>query len=316
MPMLLTIPKQVECDRAEFCALLKKRFQNDLDILDFSAPSAAADCGTSVLDEWGCLWEYTPNRGWKASDVPRYEDILELDGIRFPKNHVTPEMMEQVNRFCENVPRFVLVQTRVQPFRRLCALGGAEAAAALIKRKPRELRSISMRMFEYYSRQIDAWCTTDADAIGLSDDLADEMGNRMPITRWNEIFVPMLKEFCQKIRNKDKFVYFTGTGNFEEFIPGLIFAGVDAIRFDAEAMDPLLLTERYGRRITFQPILKPDFIENQTEAGLASQIMAWRGAFAESEVIAECQMPAQVSMRKIASAMLNWRRRMPQPDNF
>jgi len=124
----------------------------------------------------------------------------------------------------------------------------------------------------------------------------------------------MLHEFCQKIRNADKFVYFTGTGNFEELIPGLIYAGVDVIRFDAEMMDAETLVQRYGQRIAFQPILKPSFIENNTEEEISAKILAWRTAFSEQKIIAECQISPQVTMRNIACAMLNWRRRMPQPD--
>ncbi len=325
-PTLMMIPPTLEDVRSEFCAQLRTRFQNDIDWVDFSCPVSDLECKASslesgktfpaVVDKWGCVWERRENGTWFSSESPRYDDILEVEGISFPKNPVTQEMVEAVNCVCDESPRFVVVQTGIHPFRRLCALGGVEAAKKLIQRKPRELKEIMHRLFDYYSKQLYAWCASDVDAIGIEDDLADENGLRISLPRWNEIFVPMLREFCARIREQDKFVYFTGSGNFEEFIPGLIGAGVDAIRFDAEAMDMANLAERYGRRITFQPILKPEFILNETEESIASKILAWRTAIAENEVIAECQVPAQVGMRKIACAVLNWRRRMPQADNF
>ena len=327
MPTLLRIPQLLEADRSEFCAQMRTRFQNDLDWVDFSCPVSEPKSKVSLsfanegmsrsgLDEWGCVWEMNESGKWFSSEMPRYDDILEVEGISFPRNPVTAEMVESVNSVCDNSARFVVVQTRIHPFRRLCALGGVEAAKTLIQRKPRELKEIMHRLFDYYSKQLAVWCSSDADAIGIEDDLADENGLRISLPRWNEIFVPMLREFCARIREQDKFVYFTGSGNFEEFIPGLIGAGVDVVRFDAEAMDMALLAERYGHRITFQPVLKPEFIMNETEESLTSKILAWRSAVAENEIIAECQVPAQVGMRKIACAMLNWRRRMPQADNF
>lgn len=324
----MMIPQTLEEERSEFCAQLRARFQNDIDWVDFSYPVSELEIGVSsspetekrshsaVVDKWGCVWERCENGMRVSSEPPRYDDILEVEGISFPKNPVTPEMVEAVNCVCDKSSRFVVVQTRIHPFRRLCALGGVEAAKTLIQRKPRELKEIMRRLFEYYSKQLSVWCASDADAIGIEDDLADENGLRISLPRWNEIFVPMLREFCAKIREHDKFVYFTGSGNFEEFIPGLIGAGVDAVRFEAEAMDMTNLAERYGRRITFHPVLKSEFILNETEETIASKILAWRTAIAENEVIAECQVSTQVGMRKVACAMLNWRRRMPQADNF
>lgn len=320
VPMLLRIPQALERERSEFCTQLRSRFQNDLEMLDFSIPTvcleadASAAASKQVKDEWGCLWDKNTDGTWSFSETPRYDNILELEGIRFPKSPVTDDMREFADIQCDGTSHFVLAQTRIHPFRRLCALGGLESAQNLIQRKPRALKEIMQRFFEYYFRQVDAWCRTGVDGIGLEDDLADERGIRISTARWNEIFVPMLREFCQKIRNADKFVYFTGTGNFEELIPGLIYAGVDVIRFDAEMMDAETLVQRYGQRIAFQPILKPSFIENNTEEEISAKILAWRTAFSEQKIIAECQISPQVTMRNIACAMLNWRRRMPQPD--
>lgn len=317
VPMLLAIPTMLEQKRAELCAQLRTRFPNDMEMAFFNVPDLGNSKGeTSLIDEWGCVWDLDKNGVWNPSPEPRYADILELEGIRFPKNPVTAEMLEMVNHWCDYSSRFMVVQTRIHPFRRLCALGGVEAAKSLIQRKPRELREIAMRLYEYYVRQVECWCETNVDAIGLEDDLADENGMRMSVARWNEIFVPMLRDFCSKIRARDKFVYFTGTGNFEEYIPGLIYAGVDAIRYDATVMDASVLAERYGRRVTFQPILKPEMIEQETEETLSQKILALRSAFGETELIAECQMPPKAGMRKVATAMLNWRRRMPQPEEF
>jgi len=321
VPSLLTIPNSVEKSRVGDCVQLRTRFQNDLDLVDYSRPTLPVqkkinEKSPLCVDEWGCVWECGENGIWSPSPEPRYDDILELEGIRFPKNPITMEMTEDVNHLCEWNSHFVLVQTRIHPFRRLCALGGLEPACNLIQRKPRELREIMARLYEYYFKQIETWCFTDADAIGLEDDLADEHGGRMSLQRWNEILVPMYKEFCTKIRNCDKFSFFTGTGNFEEYIPGLIFAGVDCIRFDASAMDAKLLADRYGHRVTFQPILKPEMLENESETSLMEKIMAMRTAFNEAEIIVECQMPAKAPVRQVACAMLNVRRRMPFPENF
>ncbi|MCR5162904.1 MAG: hypothetical protein K6C40_02690 [Thermoguttaceae bacterium] len=321
VPSLLTIPESVGKKRASDCAQLRTRFQSDMDLLDYSLPTLPiqkANSGekTTCVDEWGCAWNCSEDGVCALSEESLYDDILKIEGVRFPQNPVTLEMVEEVNQFCDSNSHFVLVQTRIHPFRRLCALGGTASACRQFQRKPRELREIMTRLYEYYRKQLNTWCLTDCDAIGLEDDLTDENGGRMALKRWNEILVPMYKEFCAKIRSCDKFSFFTGTGNFEEYIPGLIAAGVDCIRFDASLIDAKLLADRYGNQVAFQPILKPEKFENETEKTLSEKILAMRSAFSEAKIIMECQMPLKTPTRRVACAMLNLRRRMPQPGDF
>ena len=302
VPSLLTIPESVGKKRASDCAQLRTRFQSDMDLLDYSLPTLPiqkANSGekTTCVDEWGCAWNCSEDGVCALSEESLYDDILKIEGVRFPQNPVTLEMVEEVNQFCDSNSHFVLVQTRIHPFRRLCALGGTASACRQFQRKPRELREIMTRLYEYYRKQLNTWCLTDCDAIGL-------------------ILVPMYKEFCAKIRSCDKFSFFTGTGNFEEYIPGLIAAGVDCIRFDASLIDAKLLADRYGNQVAFQPILKPEKFENETEKTLAEKILAMRSAFSEAKIIMECQMPLKTPTRRVACAMLNLRRRMPQPGDF
>ena len=321
VPSLLTIPESVEKSRTSDCDQLRRRFQNDLDLVDYSLPTLPIQKTnsknvSSCVDEWGCVWNRAEDDVWSLSEEPCFGDIMELVQLRFPQNPVTAEMTENVNQVCDSNPHFVLVQTRIHPFRRLCALGGTDAACKLFQRKPRELRDIMTRFYEYYRKQLNAWCLTDADAIGIEDDLADENSGRISLKRWNEILVPMDKEFFAKIKNSDKFSFFTGTGNFEEYIPGLISAGVDCIRFDSSVMDSKLLADRYGHQVTFQPILKSQIVESETEETLTKKILAVRSAFGDSEIILECQMPLKTPTRRVACAMLNLRRRMPQSGDF
>ncbi len=317
VPVTLIIPESVSAKSESLCSLLRARFQNDIELLDFSTPISEDPAADSTIDAWNCVWERNADGIWNYSEIPPYEDILELEGIRFPKNPVTQECLNSVNAFCASSSHFVAVNTRIQPFRRLCALGGLEASQELFRRKPRELKEIMSRLRDYYLKQLDLWCSTDADAIGFGDPLADLNGLRISIPRLNEFFFPLYQEFCQKIRACDKFVYFTGSGNFEEFISGLIYAGVDVLRYDSETLNALQLTERYANRVTFQPILKPDFLEENTEENISKRILEMRTIFEnKTGVLGECQMSETVPLRKIADAMLNWRRRMPQTEEY
>lgn len=321
VPSFLTIPEFVKKNRISDCAQLRTRFQNDLDLLDYSLPILSvskpkSDNRAQAFDEWGCAWNRSEDEAWSLSDEPRYDDISELERLRFPNNPVSMEMTENVNQVCDSNPHFVLIQTRIHPFRRLCALGGTTAVCKLFQRKPRELRDIMTRFYEYYRKQLNVWCLTDADGIGIEDDLADDNSGRISLKRWNEILVPMFKEFFAKIRSCDKFAFFTGTGNFEEYIPGLISAGVDCIRFDSSVMDPKLLADRYGNQVTFLPVLRPQMIENETEETITKKILALRASFGDSKIIVECQMPPKLAPRYTACAMLNIRRRMPQSGDF
>lgn len=319
VPMMMTIPAGIEKSHGNVCAQLRSRFPNDIDFLDFSASAACGlpESAASVMDSWNCVWEENADGVWNYSEVPPYEDMLELEGIRFPKNPVTPEILNRVNAVCAESSHFVAVQTAIHPFMRLCALGGLEATQELFRRKPRELKEIMSRFRDYYLKQLDVWCSTDVDAVGFGDNFADAHGLFISVPRLNEFFFPLYQEICQKIRSCDKFVYFTGSGNFEEFLSGLIYAGVDVVRFDAEAMDSAALLEHYAQRVAFQPVVKPEMMENSTEDEIAQKILSIRTVFENNTgLIAECQIPGSVPVRKVAGSMLNWRRRMPKPEEF
>ena len=67
---------------------------------------------------------------------------------------------------------------------------------------------------------------------------------------------------------------------------------------------------------SLDPSLTTDTSESETEETLTKKILAVRSAFGDSQIILECQMPLKTPTRRVACAMLNLRRRMPQSGDF
>ncbi|MDO4570063.1 MAG: uroporphyrinogen decarboxylase family protein [Planctomycetia bacterium] len=312
IPTMLAISPHVRQGREAACAGLDVQFQNDVDFLDYR--HFPFETSRDHRDSWGCVWSCRDG-AWACLEKTQFSDPLDIEGCRVPQPKIDENLIQHVNDLCENNKRFVVVRSAISPLRRLKALLGTDVAFEMIRKKPKELMNFLVRLHGYYLKQLDAWLQTDVDAVCFEDDWADERGLKTSYARWNEIFAPLYHDYCTRVRRSDKFVYFSSKGNFEEIIPNLIHMGVDAIRFECGAVDWSVLTQRYAGRIAFHAVLEEKTLLEETESDLSQKILSYRSFFEnQGGLIAECRMPMEVSMRKIAFAMNNWRRRMPQPE--
>ncbi len=315
IPTLLSIPQDVYAARREECDELRTRFASDLDFLDhrFSLKSAADENALFFTDAWGCFWQKEAGGEWLAeTDAPPLSNVRELDAVALPEMPVTKKMAEKVTARCDGNPRFTVVQTAIRPFRRLQALLGREQALAAIHQDTPALRRFLKRLHVYYLEQLRMWCATDADAVCLGDDWADEEGLLFPADAWTELFLPMTAEYCEMLRENDKFAYFTGAGNIQHLVPHLIVAGVDVVRYDSRAMSAENLAYYHGGKVAFHVMLDTELTVDGNVKEISDRVMAIRRCLGEmGGMIAECRMAAGAPLRNVSGAMLNFRRRMP-----
>lgn len=315
IPTLLTIPEGVYAARREECDELRVRFASDLEFLDHRYPFSAEVQRDAlfVTDAWGCFWLREPGGEFRAeSDAAPLSDVRELEGVDIPVNPVTRKMQDKVTARCDRNPRFVVVQSGVRPLGRLQALLGREQVLEAIRRNSPELRHFLKRLHTHYLEQLRAWCATDADAVCLGDDWADADGLFFPADAWTELFLPMMAEYCEILKENDKFAYFTSAGDIQELIPHLIAAGVDAVRYDGLAASTENLAYYYGGKMAFHVMLDVGVRAGEGVDEISRRILSMRRALGErGGMIAECRMSAEAPLRNVSGAMLNFRRRMP-----
>ncbi|MDO4584364.1 MAG: hypothetical protein Q4D62_09710 [Planctomycetia bacterium] len=307
IPTLLTFPAGILETRPGECRQLRERFHSDVDFLDyFYYPVAQTP---NHIDPWGCLWtETSPGRFHIVGETVLCQNFDQLNDLRIPLSTPSAHEIERINQYCEKNSRFVVAQIPVQPITRLLALLGKEKTYVGLRKMQKDVMTFLTRLHEVYLQELDAWLQTDVDAICLGRHwMCDK--NFIPPLRWDDIFTPLLREYCEKIRRHDKFVYYSGIDHFEETIPSLIQAGVDVIRYDCSQIDSGTLVERYGHQVTFHAIFPTHKIP--TDDLVSEVILDIRRKFQDCGLIAECQFQADTSYRRISSSMLNWRRRIP-----
>lgn len=307
IPMLLTFPTGALQTRPGECQQLQERFHNDVDFLDyFYYPVAQTP---NHIDPWGCLWTETSTGGFQmVGENFLCKDFDQLNDLRIPLTVPSAHEIERINQYCEKNSRFVVAQIPIHPITRLQALLGKEKTNWGLRKMQKDVRTFLMRLHEIYLQELEVWLQTDVDAICLGRYWMCEEGCTPPLCR-DDIFMPMLQEYCEKIRKKDKFVYYSGIENFEETIPLLIQAGVDIIRYDCSKINSQTLVEQYGGQVAFHAIFPTHKIP--TDELVSEVILDIRRKFEDRGLIVECQFQLDTPYRRISSSMLNWRRRIP-----
>ncbi|MDO4550536.1 MAG: uroporphyrinogen decarboxylase family protein [Planctomycetia bacterium] len=314
IPTVLNIPQKVYQIRKEECDELRCRFTCDLDFLDyrFSFSSSKTDSSLLQTDNWGCLWYKTPDGIFPDTDSHLLNDGNELESCLIPKPSISESSIQEVTKFCDGNPRFIILQSGIRPFRRLQALLGASQAITMIEQRSAVLRHFLNRLHTYYLQQLHAWCATPVDAICIGDDWTDSTGLPFSSEIWEELFLPMYSEYSKILQENDKFTYFSTEGNIQVLLPQLISAGVDVVRCNTTFINTERLTHHHSGKITFHLILDPHFTSGSTLESISEKIMSIRYAAGDNGgIIGECSFLPEAPLRNISGAMLNWRRRMP-----
>lgn len=318
LPRVLTIPSWVYSVRTEECDELRARFVNDLEILDYRyftstlAPLNKLEKEPNI-DSWNCQWRVDA-RGIPCFPVQSpIRDLRDFSRLTLPENPVTPAIQNEVAALYDETSKFMLVQTRIRPLRRMQALFGTQRTVDLFRTITPQLKDMIKRLQDYYMAQVDAWCNTPVDAVCIGDNWAEERRLIISVDRWEELFMPFYIQCCEKLRAADKIVYFTSSGCIEEILPHLITAGVDVVRYVTGAMNHETLGNLYAGKLAFHAVLNPLITSNGTWDEIQDTVLGIRSVLSPTGcgLIGECVMTPSTPQIHMSGAMNQWRREMP-----
>jgi uroporphyrinogen decarboxylase len=93
------------------------------------------------------------------------------------------------------------------------------------------------------------------DLVFTADDIGGQNGLLMSLDMWERQLKPYHVRLNRALHAGGARVIYHSDGAVMEAVPGLLDMGIDilqALQFDAQGMDPLLLKARYGDRLCFQ----------------------------------------------------------------
>ncbi|MDC7235882.1 MAG: uroporphyrinogen decarboxylase family protein [Spirochaetales bacterium] len=106
---------------------------------------------------------------------------------------------------------------------------------------------------EYFSRCLEA-AEGEIDIVFTADDLGQQNGLIMSPRHWEELIKPHHKRMNDVLHSFGVKIMYHTDGAVMEVIEGLMDMGIDileALQFDAEGMDPVLMKKLYGHNLCF-----------------------------------------------------------------
>lgn len=274
----------------------------------------------------------TPRDLWPSPQVEssRGDELAEIN-LRFPSDIVPVDVKKpaaqrsplelpdaarfaKVNRACETTSRFVLAQTDIRPFERLQALHGSEATLSGLARGSKELRTLLATIHAACCREIELWAETQVDGVAIGDEWGTADALRIAPELWRDLFRPLYRDYCQVLREKDKFVFFRSSGNIDDIFGELVKIGIDAIHSEWSPMNIEKLAKRYRGKVAFWGGLdRPQVLVDGTPEKIREDVQRVRRAldFGSGGAIAQCPWEAGAPLRNIAVAFEQWLLPMP-----
>ena len=115
-----------------------------------------------------------------------------------------------------------------------------------------ELKILGARLLKYYKIIVDRFKILGFDGIFTSDDLGHQRGPMMSPAIFEELYLPLYKEFISYVHSKGMHVFLHSCGDNTKLMEFLIEAGLDVFHpVQKGCMDETETAKKYGDRITF-----------------------------------------------------------------
>lgn len=203
-------------------------------------------------DIWGVGWDLVLTEGFHIKDHPLIGsgDLKEYSFPQPDEKLLSPILKvdpEEKNNY------FMLFDQGWTLFERSWLLRGYENILTDLYYREKEidylLDGITEFQIEIAKKVIK---TRNIDGVYTGDDFGTQRGLVMSPEIWRKFFKGRYKRIWEIYKEKNLSVFHHSCGNLEGIIPDLIEIGLDVLSpIQPEAMDPQILSEKFGRHLTF-----------------------------------------------------------------
>ncbi len=115
-----------------------------------------------------------------------------------------------------------------------------------------KLKIVGIKLLEFYKVIVDRFAALGFDGIFTSDDLGHQKGPMMSPAIFEELYLPLYKEFIGYVHSKGMHVFLHSCGDNTKLMQYLIEAGLDVFHpVQRGCMDERKTVEEFGGRISF-----------------------------------------------------------------
>ena len=259
------------------------------------------------IDEWGCRFVNMEDGLMGIVHEPLLRDWSDLDHFQ-PPAAVLDIDREAINRFCRSTDRFVYAGSIVRPLERFQFLRTMEQSMVDVMLEEPEFLELLRRMHEHFCKEVDAWASTEVDAVFLMDDWGTQHGMMLSPEVFRKHFKPMYLDYCDIARHHGKYVFMHSDGNIADILPELAEVGVNALNSQLFCMDLDRLSREVAGKMTFWgEIDRQDILPNGTPQDIRNAVeTVYEKLYRGGGVIAQCEFGPAARPENVAAVFENW----------
>ena len=234
---------------------LADNYPDDIFAVFYNAPGEPVSTNNNPSYRWGYKDDYS--KAVSHSIGKRYEllpDWSELD--LFLKDFPDPKEADSFDCVKEQLPnaggRYKLGCWWSLFHERFWGIRGMENLMIDYYESMDELKVIGQRLLEYYKVVADRFAALGFDGIFTSDDLGHQTGPMMSPEIFEELYLPLYKDFIAHVHGKGMHVFLHSCGDNTKLMDYLIEAGLDVFHpVQKGCMDEADTAKKFGHRISF-----------------------------------------------------------------
>ncbi len=261
-------------------------------------------------DEWGCVFKNIHRGiiGEVKHPLVQDEDWEDSDKVTIPYELLSFDI-DEVNKKIksEYKDKFTLAGYVPRPFEQLQFIRGTENLYMDLCYRPKKFFDFIKIMHSFYCDLLEKWCKTDIDGIFIMDDWGSQKSLLISPAMWEEIFMPMYKEYFSIAKKYGKKTFMHSDGYTLDIIPKLIEIGLDAFNTQIFCME-LDKLEKYRGKITFWgEIDRQHLLPNASVEEISNAVKSvHQSLYQNGGCIAQCEFGAGAKPENIRMVFETW----------
>ncbi len=236
------------------------------------------------------------------------EEWEDADEVHIPEELLSFDV-EQVNadikkRFSD---KFVLAGYCIRPFEQLQFIRGTENFYMDLMFRPQKMMEFIEKMHDFYCRLVTKWAQTDIDGIQIFDDWGSQKSLLINPKTWEEIFMPMYRDYIDIAHKHGKKAFMHSDGNTLAIIPKLIDIGLDAFNTQIFCIGVENLKQFKGKLTFWGEIDRQHILPYGTQQDVRDAVRKqYETLWDNGKCIAECEFSAGAKPENVYAVFDEW----------
>jgi uroporphyrinogen decarboxylase len=202
-------------------------------------------------DIFGVRWKLGADGGDIGIPVNKVMDFADRESYRFPEID-DAELEKGLSAMRADTEHFRMFRMTYTLYERVWSLAGMMETLMGMAADGGAVTRVFERVSEYQHKLLGRILDEDFEGVYFGDDYGQQRGLIMGAAHFREFIKPWLKELCDRVRGKGKYVALHCCGDISEILPDLIEIGVNAYNtVQPEIYDLAFLKREYGKDLTY-----------------------------------------------------------------